>query len=203
MLLELKSTLAAVACAVACAPAAATVDMDGVALDDSVLVAGKNLKLNGAGISMRLIFKVYAMGLYLPDQRGTVRDVLSMDGPRRLVIAMLRDVSGDDFNDVLANYASTDGGALQSPVMGHLLQLGKAISSQPQGLRKGDTLTLDWVPGTGTVVELNKKPLTAPLRDVAFFNALLNIWLGDKPADPGLKTKLLGQPHVTRTSMTY
>ncbi len=199
----LKAKLVAAACAVVCVPAMAVVEMDGVALDDSVLVAGKSLKLNGAGVSARLIFKIYAMGLYLQDRRGTVHDVLSMDGPRRVVISMLRDVSGEDFNDGLMQYVSVEGGALQETVTGHMLHLGKAIASQPQGLRKGDTLTLDWVPGIGTVVELNKKPLTKPFRDIAFYNALLNIWLGDNPADPALKTKLLGQSRILRTSLVY
>lgn len=199
----LKAKLVAAACAVVCVPAMAVVEMDGVALDDSVLVAGKSLKLNGAGVSARLIFKIYAMGLYLQDRRGTVHDVLNMDGPRRVVISMLRDVSGEDFNDGLMQYVSVERGALQETVTGHMLHLGKAIASQPQGLRKGDTLTLDWVPGIGTVVELNKKPLTKPFRDIAFYNALLNIWLGDNPADPVLKTKLLGQSRILRTSLVY
>lgn len=202
MFSRLKTTLAATACLIVCFPAVAAVEMDGVTLDDSVQVAGKSLKLNGAGVSMRLIFKVYAMGLYLQDHRGSVQDVLSVDGPRRMAITMLRNVSGADFNEVLMQYASAEGGSLQDLVIGHMLHLGRAISSQPQGLRKGDTLTLDWVPGSGTVVELNKKPLTAPLRDIAFYNALLNIWLGDKPADPALKTKLLGSP-LLRASISY
>jgi hypothetical protein len=199
----LKAKLAAAACAVVCVPAMAVVEMEGVALDDSVQVAGKSLKLNGAGVSARLIFKIYAMGLYLQDRRATVHDVLSMDGPRRVVISMLRDVSGEDFNDGLMQYVSVERGALQETVAGHMLHLGKAIASQPQGLRKGDTLTLDWVPGIGTVVELNKKPLTKPFRDIAFYNALLNIWLGDNPADPALKTKLLGQSPILRASLVY
>lgn len=198
-----KARLVAALYAAVCMPALATVEMDGVALDESVQVAGKHLKLNGAGVSKRLIFKVYAMGLYLPDHRATLQDVLNMEGPRRVVIAMLRDISGADFNEALLEYAATEKNNLEDGVGSSMLHLGRAITAQPQGLRKGDTLTLDWVPGTGTVVELNKKPLTAPLRDIAFYNALLNIWLGDKPADPSLKTKLLGRPPLLRTALNY
>lgn len=198
-----KTTLAATACALACFPCFATVEMEGIALDDSVQVAGRHLKLNGAGISKRLIFKIYALGLYLSDHRATVQEVLESEGPRRLAIAMLRDVSGADFNEALLDYVAAERASLQEGVAGSMLHLGKAIASQPQGLRKGDTLTLDWVPGTGTLVELNKKPLTTPLRDIAVYNALLNIWLGEKPADPALKTKLLGRPPIIRTALTY
>lgn len=203
MRLFFKARLAAALCAAVCMPALATVEMDGVALDESVQVAGRHLKLNGGGVSRRLFFKVYAMGLYLPDLRATVQDVLSTEGPRRVVIALLRDISGADFNQALLGYIAAEKSNLDETVGSNILQLGGAITAQPQGLRKGDILTLDWVPGIGTVVELNKKPLTSPVRDIAFYNALLNIWLGDKPADPSLKTKLLGRSPLLRVALPY
>lgn len=62
-------------------------------------------------------------------------------------------------------------------------------------------LALDWVPGTGTVVWRNHKPLTEPLPDIAFHNALLAIWLGDKPADQTLGARLLGPHAPLRTAL--
>jgi len=200
MFTVLKTTLAAASWLAACLPATAALQMDGISLEDSVQVAGKNLKLNGAGISMRVIFKVYAMGLYLPNRQDTTRDVLLVDGPKRLLITMLRDVSGSDFNDELRQYAVAEGASTPAHILDNMLRLGQAIDRQSNGLRKGDTLTMDWVPGTGTMVELNNKPLTAPLHDIAFYKALLNIWLGDKPADSRLKMKLLGQATELRSA---
>ena len=200
MFTALKTTLAAASWVAASLPATAALQMDGISLEDSVQVAGKNLKLNGAGISMRMIFKVYAMGLYLPNRQDTTRDVLLGDGPKRLMIAMLRDVSGSDFNDELRQYAVAEGASTPAHILDNMLRLGQAIDRQSNGLRKGDTLTMDWVPGTGTMVELNNKPLTAPLHDIAFYKALLNIWLGDKPADSRLKMKLLGQATELRSA---
>jgi len=43
--------------------------------------------------------------------------------------------------------------------------------------------------------------LTAPLREMDFYKALLNIWLGDKPADTGLKMRLLGQAPELRSAL--
>ena len=40
---------------------------------------------------------------------------------------------------------------------------------------------------------LNGKSVSEPLPDLAFYNALLKIWLGDKPADTSLKPALLGE----------
>jgi len=201
MFTALKTTLAAASWVAASLPATAALQMDGISLEDSVQVAGKNLKLNGAGISMRMIFKVYAMGLYLPNRQDTTRDVLLGDGPKRLMIAMLRDVSGSDFNDELRQYAVADGASIPTHIMDNMLRLGQAIERQADGLHKGDTLTMDWVPGTGALVALNNKPLTAPFHDIAFYKALLNIWLGDKPADSRLKLKLLGQATEMRSAL--
>lgn len=39
---------------------------------------------------------------------------------------------------------------------------------------------------------MNRRPLTAPVRDIAVYQALLALWLGDNPADPQLKSRLLG-----------
>jgi hypothetical protein len=48
------------------------------------------------------------------------------------------------------------------------------------------------VPEIGTTIIVNGKPALDPLPDPAFFEAILRIWLGDNPADSGLKPLLLG-----------
>jgi hypothetical protein len=177
--------LAAALCNVASNGAVASSLIDGVRLDESAQVAGKALRLNGAGLSLRMIFKVYVISLYLVEPKNTVEAVLNADGPRRIAILMLRDVSGEDFSRALAESPA-------AKVESGLMQVGMTIAAQPRGLQKGDRLTLDWVPGIGTVIELNERPLTQPIADKNFYNALLNVWLGAKPIDSSLKTKLLG-----------
>ena len=46
---------------------------------------------------------------------------------------------------------------------------------------------------SGMVMTLNGKSISEPIPDVAFYNAVLRIWLGDKPADDKLKPLLLGE----------
>jgi hypothetical protein len=60
-------------------------------------------------------------------------------------------------------------------------------------LMSGDTVTIDWVPGTGTVIRIKSAPAGEPFADPAFFTALLRIWLGPHPVDGGLKDALLGK----------
>jgi len=54
-------------------------------------------------------------------------------------------------------------------------------------------VTLDWVPGTGTVVSVRGVAQEPPFPEPEFFQALLRIWLGPAPADWQLKERLLGQ----------
>lgn len=180
-------------CAMALALPAAAVEVEGVKIDDSAKVAGKDLKLNGAGVRSRLGFKVYAMGLYLTDKKKTPAEVLAVDGPRRFTLVMMRDVSGEDFGEAfMSGINKNTDKAEKSKMVSQMAKFGEIFTSQGN-LKKGDVLTTDWVPGTGTVMTLNGKSISEPLPDLAFYNALLKIWLGEKPADSSLKPALLGE----------
>lgn len=189
-----RAVLVPAVCALATGQHAQALDLDSVRLEDSARVAGKSLVLNGAGVSRQLVFRIYAIGLYLMDRKVSAEEILSTDGPRRIAIAVLRDISSDDFQNAVADHVNR--GTQQhdhATVRSQMAALVKAIARRPDGLREGDTLTMDWVPETGTVVQINGKPLVAPMPGLAFYKALLSIWLGDSPADPSLKPKLLGR----------
>jgi hypothetical protein len=173
--------------------AVAAVGTDDPMPDDAPRIAGRPLQLNGAGIGQRFVFKVYAIALYLPEPRHTAEAVLDGDGPSRISIRLLRDVGKLDFAKAIAESAADgrDRPDVEPGATG-LLEVGAAIASLPQGLRSGDRLTIDWVPGLGTVIQLNHKPLMQPNADRNLYKALLKVWLGAKPTDAALKTQLLG-----------
>ena len=180
-------------CSLALALPAMAVEIEGVKLDDAAKVAGKDLKLNGAGVRTRAIFKVYVLGLYLTDKKKTTADVLASEGPRRFTIVMLRDVSGEDFGEAFMTGINKNiDKAEKSKLVNQLGKFGEIFTSQGS-LKKGDILISDWVPGSGMVMTLNGKSISEPIPDVAFYNAVLRIWLGDKPADTTLKPLLLGE----------
>jgi hypothetical protein len=174
-------------------PALAAVDVAGVKFDDTVNVAGKELKLNGAGLRTKVIFKVYAAGLYLTEKKNTVPDVLAVQGPRRVSITMLREVSSEDFGKAFMDglKANTDNSE-RTKILPQTMKFGE-VFAQIQALKKGDQMLLDWTPGEGTQCYLNGKKIGELMPDVAFYNAVLRIWLGDKPVDSSLKPALLGE----------
>lgn len=173
-------------------PATASVDVNGYKFDDTTKVAGKDLKLNGAGMRTKIIIKVYAAGLYLTEKKTTMADIAALEGPRRVTIVMARDISSETFGNAFMegfkdNTSVTERNAIASQVN----KFGEMFASVA-GLKKGDVLHLDWVPGAGTQCELNGKKLGETVPDLAFYNALLRIWLGEDPVDRSLKPALLG-----------
>ncbi|MFD2273587.1 chalcone isomerase family protein [Undibacterium arcticum] len=51
-------------------------------------------------------------------------------------------------------------------------RLGEVFGSTPE-LKKGDVVTIDWLPGTGTLIAVNGKKITDAFPDLVFYNALL------------------------------
>lgn len=174
-------------------PARAATEVAGVKFDDTVSVAGKELKLNGAGLRTKVIFKVYAAGLYLAEKKTTVPEVLAGSGPRRVSITMLREVSSDEFGkSFMEGLNSNTDKVERTRILPQTMKFGE-VFAQIQTLKKGDQMLLDWLPGEGTQCYLNGKKLGELMPDVAFYNAVLRIWLGDKPVDSSLKPALLGE----------
>lgn len=172
--------------------AAQAVEVGGLKFDDTVKVAGKELKLNGAGVRVRIVVKVYALALYLPEKKTTTAGVLESTGPRRFTLGLLREVTGDELGQAfMAGITANTDKAERSKFVNQLAQFGDAFVSIPQA-KKGDIITVDWVPDTGTVMALNGKQIGEPLKDIGFYNAVLKIWLGDKPVDSSLKPEILG-----------
>ncbi|KQV90064.1 lipoprotein transmembrane [Massilia sp. Root351] len=188
----LKSAAAAAVLALAALPAFAA-DVAGVKFDETIAVNGATLKLNGAGLRTKVIFKVYALGLYLPEKKSTVAEILAAEGPRRVKIVVLRELTSDEFGKAfMSGLNDNTDAAERAKLVPQTKQFGEMFAMFP-ALKKGDVLTVDWIPGTGSQVMLNGKNVGGTLPDVAFYNAILRIWLGDKPVDSSLKPQLLGE----------
>jgi hypothetical protein len=188
-----KALLAGAFLALAFGQATAAVEVAGHKYEDTLKVAGKDLLLNGAGVRTKFIVKVYSAGLYLQTKESTVEGVMKADGPRRMRLVMLRDVSSDDFgNAFMSGLNSNVNKDDKAKIITQISKYGEMFG-QLEAIKKGDTLDTDWIPGTGTQCYLNGKKIGAVIPDLLFFNSVLRIWLGDKPADTSLKARLLAQ----------
>jgi hypothetical protein len=172
---------------------AATVDVSGVKLEDRVTVAGSPLVLNGAGVRYKAVFKVYTAGLYLGQKAETTEAVLAATGPRRMSITMLRDIDSAELGKLFSRGMedNMDRAAFSKLIPG-VLRMSQVFSDHKK-LKEGETFLIDWIPGTGTVLTIKGQVEGEPFKEPEFFNALMRIWLGPKPADWMLKDALLGK----------
>jgi hypothetical protein len=172
---------------------AATIDVGGAKLEDAVDVRGSKLVLNGAGVRYKAVFKVYAAGLYLGKKVGTLEEMLANPGPKRMHITLLREIDSNELGKSFTT-AFTDNSpkAEMSKLIPGLIKMGQIFSDQKK-LLTGESFTIDWIPGTGTVITVKGVPQGEPFKEPEFFNALMRIWLGPVPADWKLKDALLGK----------
>ena len=190
--ISIKALLASTILAFSLGQAALAAEVHGIKFEETTKVAGKELKLNGLGMRTKFVVKVYAAGLYLPKQEKTADEIMKLDGPRRMTLVMVRDVSSDDFGDAfMAGLNANSSKEEKTKILPQIGQFGEMFAMLP-GIKKGDVLHLDWIPGSGTQCELNGKKIGGVMPDLQFYNAVLRIWLGDKPVDRSLKPKLLG-----------
>jgi hypothetical protein len=157
-------------------------------------VRGARLQLNGAGIRYKAVFQVYAAALYLPRRSASADDVLAMPGAKRIAITMLRDIDSGELGKLFSRGMedNMDRAAFSRLIPG-VLRMSQ-LFSDIRKLQAGDTFSIDWVPGTGTLITVKGVQQGEPFREPEFFQALLRIWLGPHPADWRLKEALLGRP---------
>ena len=169
---------------------AAPVEISGVRLEESIDVGSARLQLNGAGIRYKAIFKVLVAGLYLGKKAATPEEVFAAPGPKRMSLTFLRDVDSQEFSkQFMKGFADNTGADEVAKLAPALTRMSQLITEQKK-FQTGDTLTIDWIPGSGTVIAFKGQPF----RESELMNGLLAMWVGKNPADARLKDALLGKP---------
>jgi hypothetical protein len=150
---------------------------------------GAVLHLNGAGIRKKFLFDIYLAQLYLPQPLSAAAEVIASDGRKRVVMHFLHSEVGRD-----KLVAAWEEGFADNTAAAELAQLREKIDTF-NGLfvdvKKDELIVLDYLPGTGTVVTV-AGAVKGTIAGKEFNDALLRIWLGEKPINKELKKQLLG-----------
>jgi hypothetical protein len=174
-----------------CSGAIQAREFDGIKLPDKIALpnTSKTVQLNGVGYRKKFFIKIYIGALYTEKLARSRDEVIALDGPKRVLMHFVYDeVSSeklaDAWNEGFEENLSEDAFNQLRP------QIGKFNAMFPT-VKEGDVIYLDYIPGSGTRVTINgeNRGLVAG-RD--FNNALLDIWLGEEPADKSLKKAMLG-----------
>ena len=171
--------------ALVAAPAFAAV-LEGVTSPDTVTADGKTLKLNGMGLRVKFVFKVYVASLYLENTSTAPADIIKTDQVRRVELKMLRDLEKKAIVDAIKEGFEKNSSATLPALQERLTKFTEKIAD----IKKDATLVIQYVPGKGTVIEGGKDTYVAEGKD--FADALFSVWLGAKPVDDNLKKGMLG-----------
>jgi hypothetical protein len=166
-------------------------ELAGVNVDDEITAAnGEKLQLNGMGLREKLWIDVYVGSLYLGRKTNDVADVLSQLGAIRIQMNI---IYTEIASKKLVKAWKEGFEKNQSEPMLKNLQsrIDQFCDYFSDSAKKGDRYILDYTPGTGTQVSKNGS-LLGTIEGEDFKNALLEIWLGNYPADKDLKKGMLG-----------
>src|ERR1700736_4562188 len=86
---------------IACAATAPAVEVAGVKVPDTVTVEGKTLKLNGAGLRTKVVFKVYVAGLYLENPSKDPAAIISSDQVKAIRLSIQRSLKGSQVSEAI------------------------------------------------------------------------------------------------------
>lgn len=170
------------------APAA---ELSGVFVADQIKTAdGQSLVLNGMGLREKFWIDAYVGSLYLPSKSSDVAEILSKPGPWRVQLDIVyKEISREKLLESWHEGFEKN----QSPETLKQLQsrIDELYGYFDTNAVKKDQYIFDYLPAQGTRVSKNQEQLgLIPGED--FKNALLEIWLGNYPADKKLKKGMLG-----------
>jgi hypothetical protein len=167
-------------------------EASGVQFDERTSLAGSDLVLNGAGTRIKMIFKVYAIALYLPQKAASSANALASKGPRRIQIVTLRELTAEQLSDALVefmrkNQSSADLAILQ-PRIETLRHTMLNFGTLPEKTR----VRLDYLPTSGTRIFVGDEQKGSDIPGEDFYLALMKIWLGEHVPQESLRDALLG-----------
>jgi hypothetical protein len=156
----------------------------------------KILQLNGAGVRRKMIIDVYVGALYLEHPSSDITAIMQSETRKRIALYFIYDeVTKEKLlegwrDGFVLNHTATQLAALQSRL--------DESSRMFRSVHAGDTIYADYIPGIGTRIIINDE-LAGTLPGHDFYQAVLQVWLGEHPAQLQLKQGMLGNHQAADT----
>ena len=127
--------------------------------------------------------KAYVGALYLPEPTSDPTTVIQSSQTKRVTMKFLRDIDRQQLSsgwaEELRKVGAADAGISQ-------------FTALVPAVKKGDTMSFTWRPGSGLEVSANGK-VRGSIAGDDFARALFTIWFGPEPGDEDLKRGMLGK----------
>src|SRR5262249_16649394 len=127
------------------AAASAAVEVAGVHVPDTVTAEGKALKLNGAGLRKKLLFKVYVAALYLETPSKDGAAVVSSSEVKSMRLSILRSLKGSQVSEAISEGFERNSKDQMPKLQDRLKRLDQMIPD----VKEGDEIAFTWSPDKG------------------------------------------------------
>ena len=135
----------------------AVIEAEGVSIDESVVINGQKLVLNGYGVRKRGYFKTELTALYLPQRTNSAEVVYKTNAPRYVRQTILRDLPAAVASRFFIREFTMD--ATEAEAKQLVTELGAigGLYGNINRINKGDVVELFWNPGQGMNGKYNGK----------------------------------------------
>lgn len=160
-----------------------------VNMPKTIKANNEELVLNGFGIREKYMIDLFYGGLYLKEKSSDANGIVKANEPMAIKIQVISDViTGKRLEEGMRTefFRTTKGNI--APYKSRIEQLVKTFS---EDVEVGDTFDLIYTPEKGLKIYKNNI-LKTEVAGHDFKQVLFSIWLGDDPADKGLKKGMLG-----------
>ncbi|GIU46281.1 chalcone isomerase family protein [Shewanella algidipiscicola] len=160
-----------------------------VEVAETIQLADNTLQLNGAGVRSKFFMDLYVGSLYLQQPSSDVEAIIN--APKAVIRLNITSgmITSDKMSDaIITGFDDATQGHV-APIKQHI-DTFMALFNEP--IVDGDQFTFETTQGVGVSAYKNNQ-LQANIQGEDFRQALLNIWLGDSPAQSSLKAAMLGQ----------
>ncbi|KAA0259027.1 hypothetical protein FHQ18_03495 [Deferribacter autotrophicus] len=160
-------------------------DVSGISIPDGYDLGGKSLVLNGTGYRKKFFIKVYIGALYLEKKSSNFEEISNQNPIVIKMHFLYKKVKAKQMQD-----AFKEGLEKSYPNLAESDVVKKFLNTFNFDVVKGDDIDLVLETDKVTVIHNGNKISEIKSKELA--KAILEIYIGDKPADKNLKKGLLG-----------
>ncbi|MBW1810078.1 MAG: chalcone isomerase family protein [Deltaproteobacteria bacterium] len=169
--------------------AALAVTVEGTHYPATVQIAGKTLKLVGAGLREKWFFDVYTMGAYTENGSCNTRSIIKDEEVKYLRLNMHRDVSAEKMSSSIGESFAEH---MPKNASAELKKQRKTFESYfKKECKEGNVIEFVYTPAKGTELKQNGKLLGPVMTGKAFQEVLWDIYFGKDTCCEDLQEQIL------------
>ncbi|HEY9029864.1 MAG TPA: TonB family protein [Kangiella sp.] len=164
---------------------------------EQINVEGSTLQLNGLAVHSELRQEWFLNGLYLSSKSDDPEEIINSPMLKRMQIKVLADeLPGRRLKRFWIERIKNNNEA--SLVLENAKGVRELADTLGQDFAAGDTINIDFVPGQGTVIQINGAVVNTIDEDI--FPLMLNTWIGERPPSSEFKDSILGSQSAVNYS---